>query len=316
MTVFISPKLSLDPTTRLGIQTLPALVDFHGEMNPRHLFCLQVEKGNRFVVVSYESLQRAIVRCQAWLEELAFGLHPPIVDTDGHVMKCAPVAILMESHVGLAIYVLACMGKGIPIVLLSARLGIPAVRHLIRETGAELILVSPRLHPLASEAFPATEDRKEETDGEGNGVTIRIVAGNEALLGEWEAADSGRPATRTAHPNHYVSEKDRQVLTLHSSGTSGLPKPIPCSHRYFLGYATCHSFSSDEEARGLTISTLPFFHVSNSKCNGAAGFLLTVMIGLWLCVGLHVPWYRQDNLHPSAFHDSKRGIHRSPHKGF
>lgn len=265
MVAFISPRVSLDTTTGLNIRTLPELVDFHGKNNPQHLFCLQVERDNRFVPVSYERLQHAIVRCQAWLEEQAIGLHPPIMNTDGHVKKCAPVAILMESHVGLAIYVLACMGKGIPVVLLSARLSAPAVCHLIRETGAKLTLVSPRLQPLASEAFPATEDGEKEADGEGNEITIRLVAGNEVLLEEREAADAGRPSTCTAHPNHLVSEEDHQVLILHSSGTSGLPKSIPCSHRYFLGYATCHSFSSDEEAHGLTISTPPFYHVRNSK---------------------------------------------------
>lgn len=263
MAAFIPPKVSLDPTEGLGIRTLPALVDFHGENNPQHLFCLQVKRDNRFVPVSYERLQHAIVRCQVWLEEQAIGLHPPIVDTDGHVKKCAPIAILMESHVGLAIYVLACMGMGVPVVLLSARLSAPAVRHLIRETGAKLILISPRLQPLASEAFPAGEDGTKEADEEGNGVTIRLVVEYETLLEEGGPAYSGRPATCTAHPTHFVSEEDRQVLILHSSGTSGLPKPIPCSHRYFLGYATCHSFTSDEVAHGLTISTPPFFHVSN-----------------------------------------------------
>ena len=263
MAAFIRPKVSLDPITGSGIRTLPALVDFHGENNPQHLFCFQVTRDNRFVPVSYERLQHAIVRCQAWLQELAIGLHPPIVDTDGHVNKCAPVAILMESHVGLAIYVFACMAKGIPIMLLSARLSAPAVRHLIRETGAKTILVSPRLQPLASEAFPAAEDGQTGAMVEGKGVAICLVAGYETLLEEGEVPDAGRTTTCTAHPNHFVSEEDRQVLILHSSGTSGLPKPILCSHRYFIGYATCHSFSSDEEAHSLTISTLPFFHVSN-----------------------------------------------------
>ena len=263
MAAFIPPKVRLDPTKRLDILTLPAIVDFHGHNNPQHLFCLQVERDNRFVRVSYERLQHAVVRCQAWLKEQTIGLHSPIVDTDGHVKKCAPIAILMESHVGLAIYVLACMGMGIPVVLLSARLSANAVRHLIRETGTKLMLVSPRLQPLASEAFAAAENGTKDVGEEGNGVAICLVAEYEVLLEEGEAAYSGQPATCTAHPNHFVSEEDRQVLILDSSVTSGLPKPIPCSHRYFLGYATCHSFSSDEEAHGLTISTPPFFHVSS-----------------------------------------------------
>lgn len=309
MAAFIPPTLSLDPTACSAIRTLPELVDFHGEKNHQHPFCLQFTGDDHPVQVRYKRLQHAIVRCQAWLEDQVIDLHPPTVDTDGRVKKCPPVAILMESHVGLAIYVLACMGKGIPVVLLSARLSAPAVRHLIQETGARLILVSPRLQSLASEAFSADDEEK-------NRIAIRLVAEYKALLEEGQLADADRPVACIAHPNHFVSEEDRQVLILHSSGTSGLPKPIPCSHRYFLGYATCHSFSSDEEARGLTISTLPLFHVSNTKWDRAVDFVLIVTIGLRLCVNLHVPWYRKDILHPSAFHDSKRGIYCNPSTGF
>ena len=313
MAAFKTPKISLNPTTPSDIRTLPELVDFHAENNPRHLFCLQIQTADHFLLVSYERLQRTIVRCQAWLEEQSINVHPPLVDADGHVKKCAPVAILMESHVGLAIYVLACMGKGIPVVLLSARLSAPTLRHLIRETGARITLISPRLRPLAYEAFPAAKDSSQEVDEEGVKLTIRLVAEYEALLEEGEAADPGRPATCIAHQNHFLSEEDRQVLILHSSGTSGLPKPIPCSHRYFLGYATCHSFSSDEEAHGLTISTPPFFHVCGQRWNEDAGLMLIVTAGFWLCVNMYVSCYRPDNLHPSALHDSTRGIYRISH---
>ena len=300
-----------------GIPTLPALVDFHAENNPQHLFCLQVKRENGGVRVSYAMLRHAIVGCQSWLRDQAIGLQPPVVDSNGNVKKNAPVAILMESHVGLAIYVLACMGMGIPVVLLSARLSAFAVRHLIRQTGAKLILISPRLQPLASEAFPSPgKDGDKGADEEEIRVRISLVAEYESFIEKGEAAGAGRFTTYTAHPNHFVSEEDRQVLILHSSGTSGLPKPIPCSHRYLLGYATCHSFSSNQEAQGLTISTLPIFHVSNTRGDGTADFVLTVAAGLWIFVNLHVPGYRQDSLHPSALSDSKRGIHLIPHRRF
>lgn len=44
----------------------------------------------------------------------------------------------------------------------------------------------------------------------------------------------------------------------------GLPKAIHLSHRYLLGYATCHSFppNEDEYSRGINLSTLPLYHVS------------------------------------------------------
>ncbi|KAK1635917.1 hypothetical protein BDP81DRAFT_450746 [Colletotrichum phormii] len=236
MSSFRTPEVSLEHASTSGLRTLPELVNFHAENNPKHLFGLQAEaneagNGHSFVPLRYETLQRAIIRCQAWLMQQTTSLHPPKTAADGSVKKCAPVAVLMESHVGLVICVLACMGMGVPVVLLSARLSAPSARHLIRETDAKLALVSPRLVPLAAEAVGA------EFQDECQDLTFRA-----------------------ANANHYVSEDDRQVLILHSSGTSGLPKPIPCSHKYFLGYATCHSFASTAEAHGLTVSTLPFFH--------------------------------------------------------
>ena len=48
---------------------------------------------------------------------------------------------------------------------------------------------------------------------------------------------------------------------------TGLPKAIPLSHRYLLGYAACHLFpaSEDESERGVNLSTLPLFHVSHPR---------------------------------------------------
>lgn len=258
MEAFKRPKVTLDTRAELGVRTLPELVDFHAAENPQHLFCLQVEKNNTSVPVSYARLQNAIARCQIWLKDQAIGLHTPIMGTDGLVRKCAPAAILTESHVGLPIYVLACMGMGIPVVLLSARLSAAAVCHLIRKTGVKVILVSSRLQPLATEAFPMPEIIEREANEKEEEIAVRVLDSYEVLLGELEP---GQLPKRIAHSSHFVSEEDRQVLVLHSSGTSGLPKPIPCSHRYLLGYATCHSFTSDEVAHGLTVSTPPFFHV-------------------------------------------------------
>ena len=78
-----------------------------------------------------------------------------------------------------------------------------------------------------------------------------------------------------------VREDDCNVLILHSSGTTGLPKPIPLAHRYMLGYAACHEFAEeeDESRRGITLSTLPLFH--------GFGFLapcLSLSIGKPVCL--------------------------------
>ncbi|KAK6068577.1 hypothetical protein SCUP234_11121 [Seiridium cupressi] len=165
----------------------------------------------------------------------------------------------MESHVGLVVFLLGYMGKGVPVVLLSVRLSAPAVHHLIRETCAKLMLVSSSLQLLAADAFQKTENNSQERVDEGVAPRICLVPGYHEFFEDVKLTRSD-DLVRAAHSNHFVSEDDRQMLILHSSGTSGLPKPIPCSHRYLFSYASCQSFESAQETHSLAISTLPLFH--------------------------------------------------------
>ena len=52
------------------------------------------------------------------------------------------------------------------------------------------------------------------------------------------------------------------AVILHSSGTTGLPKPILLTNRYLLGYATCHRLQPEESEGRLNVSTMPLYHVS------------------------------------------------------
>jgi acyl-CoA synthetase (AMP-forming)/AMP-acid ligase II len=309
MSTFSPPKVSLDANSNAGIRTLPDLVDFNGKHNPQHTFCIQATRDQRFVSVSYRQLQHAIARCQARLKREDSGLHTPTTDADGHVTKCAPVAILTESHVGLVIYVLACMGMGVPVVLLSARLSSSAVRHLLQETGARLVIVSPTLQALVFEAISPSEGTNGAGENGDGTAAIGVAAEWETLLGEEDAAVH-RQSVCVAHATHFASEEDRQVVILHSSGTSGLPKPIPCSHKYFLGYATCHTFASESEAQGLTISTLPLFHVSIQSLQLTMESGTNPSTGLWLRGGLSLVGCRKDCVHPSALNRPQRSISR------
>lgn len=62
-------------------------------------------------------------------------------------------------------------------------------------------------------------------------------------------------------PGHFCDDLDRNVLIVHSSGTTGLPKAIPQPHKYLLGYSTCHIRTEAENIGGLNMSTLPLYHV-------------------------------------------------------
>ncbi|KAL1623267.1 putative NRPS-like protein biosynthetic cluster [Neofusicoccum ribis] len=157
----------------------------------------------------------------------------------------------MESDAGLFIYIAALLASGIPLtislqaVLLSARLSAESVRHLLNETGAQSILLSKRTERLIAEDVVGL-------------VEAQVVPPYSLFLESSVDSDPGSRPRHDARVN--VDENDLNVLILHSSGTTGLPKPIRLAHRYLLGYAACHSFAKDEPVNWPNLSTLPLYH--------------------------------------------------------
>ena len=261
-TSFVPANLWLPTYTsrpqRSSIRTLPELVEYNAQHNPNYLFCQQAQRSNdslHLLSVTHAQLRDAVLQCQEWLQQTLKGLELQRLSGDGRSIKGSPVALFMESDVGLWIHLLALMGLGVPVVLLSARLSPTAISHLLASTGARSILASPRLYGTAEEG------------------TFLLPQESRPLLYDrnpyrFFLESDGAPATQDTSicfPGYHIDEKDRQVITLHSSGTTGLPKPIYQSHEYLLGFAAAHAFTSDEEAQQLNLSTLPLYHVSPTK---------------------------------------------------
>ncbi|GKZ23559.1 putative NRPS-like protein biosynthetic cluster [Aspergillus brasiliensis] len=255
MTPFVRPTVNLQPTAEESVRTLPELVDFHHANNPDHVFCLQAhcddgDDNHRFTEIRYSQLKPTINQCQKWLNATIPEISTPTHQADGTAAKCAPVALFMENDVGLAIYALSLMGMGVPVILLSTRLSALAVGHLLQATGAGCVMASARQRLVISEALKTDQDRS---------IPVYDPESYELFLST--SADSHLQENESiAHVDHFVSETDRNVLILHSSGTTGLPKPIYCSHRHLLGFARCHEFDTPEVFLGVLISTSPFFH--------------------------------------------------------
>lgn len=133
-------------------------------------------------------------------------------------------------------------------LLLSARLSVTAIHHLLKKTNAVALLAAPRHQPNAAQAVALMNDE------DGKTVGLHKPEPYSTHLGTAASADS------ICHPFHYFSEKDRNVLILHSSGTTGLPKPIYISHRHLVCFTTCHDFKTEQEAQGVNVSTLPLYH--------------------------------------------------------
>lgn len=137
------------------------------------------------------------------------------------------------------------------VVLLSARLTPVAIAHLLKATSAGAVIVSARCARTSSEALSSY----------GVGETVPSVYEPISYERFLDAADPlGWASLEVPATYSMVDEMDRNVLILHSSGTTGLPKPIYHPHKYLLGYANCHEFGPTAVVDGVNCSTLPLFH--------------------------------------------------------
>lgn len=99
---FFSPEKKPD-----HIRSLPELIDFNAIHNPDHIFCIQAQPDNSFVRVTCRQFKEAIDRCAWWMVENK-------VAQNGD-NKRTPVALLMESDLGLLIHQFALLSLGIPV---------------------------------------------------------------------------------------------------------------------------------------------------------------------------------------------------------
>ncbi|RMZ76239.1 hypothetical protein DV738_g5040, partial [Chaetothyriales sp. CBS 135597] len=265
------------------VATLPELIEFNAKHNSDHLLCLQTLPGfdeskgpsQNFLHVTHGSFYRSVLECQRWLRANIPSLELPSPQRDtGVFVKGRPIAVLMESEIGLFTYLSALIGLGVPALILSARLSPTAIENLLRTTGAHSILTSPRLGRKAEEAIaliskdavkPSIYFRADFEQLHGPSLTVGstgVELGDESIC----------------KPGYYISEEDRNVLILHSSGTTGLPKPVYTAHRYFLGYAACHTLTEDQVASRVNMSTLPLYHGF-----GMLAPALSMSVGLTVC---------------------------------
>ena len=252
------PTYSTTPQAS-SIRTLPQLLEYNAKHNPNYLFCQQTRRRNgslHLLSVTHGQLRDAVFRCQEWLQESVNELELPYPTQNDRLTKGPPVALFMESDIGLWVHLLALMGLGVPVLLLSARLSPTAISHLLATTGASSMVVSPRLYDTAQEGGALVQS---------DGLKPALYERNAY---EFFLEDKSAPVSLEGSiqvPGYHTDETDRQVIILHSSGTTGLPKPIYQSHEYLLGFAAAHAFASDAEAQHLNFSTLPLYHVSLSR---------------------------------------------------
>jgi acyl-CoA synthetase (AMP-forming)/AMP-acid ligase II len=124
-------------------------------------------------------------------------------------------------------------------------LGPAAIGNLLSKTGTEHILVSKRTEDTAIQAINSSQTK------------LDLALPYTKFLAAEKALD--QKITFSSIPS--ANDKPGSLI-LHSSGTTGLPKPIHLNHRYVLGYAACHRLKEKEAFGRVNVSTLPLYHVS------------------------------------------------------
>ncbi|EHK17809.1 uncharacterized protein TRIVIDRAFT_194923 [Trichoderma virens Gv29-8] len=252
--IFRRPKFSPVPPKNYAdsddeaISTLSDLIRFNSENNAEHIFCIQAQSEKvdsslsgdvtyRGVKITFAQLDRAIQQCVLWLSD---GYSQTFSESG------APIALYVESDVGLLIYLSALQILDIPLLLISARLSPDSVAHLLEKTGSKNVLVSKRTRNLLVG----------QLDDCFNMINVMPYTMFLDLGTRDCSADDNYKKLFTQRKSH---ESERSLI-LHSSGTTGFPKPIYLTKRYLLQYASCHEFPGHEVIDWVNLSTLPLYH--------------------------------------------------------
>ncbi|EED12746.1 NRPS-like enzyme, putative [Talaromyces stipitatus ATCC 10500] len=236
------------PTSQTQLKTLPDLIDFNYEHNAERLFAIQemrsAGKPPFSTSITFKDLKKAVIACTDLLNNSHRDAEEKIISTGPELQsQKKPVALFMESDVTLFVYLAALLYLDVPVMLLSIRLGPIAIRHLLKSTAVRAIIVSSNTKDSLTRSLPTDEE-----------IEIQIATPYQDLL---DTAD-GKAIDSFKGPLH--TQDQLGAIILHSSGTTGLPKPIPLSHRYMLAYAACHLLEPKQCENRLNVSTLPLYH--------------------------------------------------------
>ncbi|KAJ9111498.1 hypothetical protein QFC22_006525 [Naganishia vaughanmartiniae] len=162
--------------------------------------------------------------------------------SQGDATSSIVTAMLAPSSIDYAINELAFAKMGHTTLFLSTNNSVPALTHLLKATGATTLVVHPSLIGNAKEAIAElAEDAANQS--------CQLV--DIAEKSRWDNDESVKPYPRALTPEQ---EGPLPVFIVHSSGSTGFPKPIILSHK-----ASAYNFSGT--GFGLqAFTTLPLYH--------------------------------------------------------
>ncbi|EPS28358.1 hypothetical protein PDE_03304 [Penicillium oxalicum 114-2] len=233
----MAPSSAITPRQRL----LATIVDGLASSSPTMGICV-IPMDDGFKPVTALDLSDSVNAMAWWIEEHI-----------GKVDQPETIAFMGANDIRYLVFVLACHKTGFKPLLISTRLSDAAYEHLLTTTECKKFAYTKE-----------TERRISEIRAFRNGTSFFEVPGVKDILKPHGSISYTWSKT-------YTQAENEVALIIHSSGTTGMPKPVPLTHGFFATIDNvAHLLIPEGRQFGffgslgpdhLVLSTTPFFHL-------------------------------------------------------
>ncbi|KAI0081390.1 acetyl-CoA synthetase-like protein [Panus rudis PR-1116 ss-1] len=228
-----------------SLTVVPGFVDFHAEHNPSRPWVVfpSIDDPNTLTEISYLELAKASHR-------VAHALRPNRSGDDGEV-----VAVLI--HCDTVLYIATLIGMvraGLVPFPISPRNPVDAIVNMMEKTSSHRILTNTFVAPLA-QAVKAKFDEKQYD------VKIDKLPSIFTIFPQINGNKPDASDITPYPPSAKKPEPNDVVWYLHSSGSTGIPKPIPQTQKIVLQWTNSNAIK-DTLGTGWRWGSmmLPSFH--------------------------------------------------------
>ncbi|CAI7640642.1 unnamed protein product [Penicillium pancosmium] len=222
------------------------IVDSIAVNDPGTLYCIHpvssdISEG--WVNIDFEKLVNAINRTALWIQENVASSTKP-----------QTIAYVGANDIRYTAFIFACMRLRHTALLLSTRNSEQASRHVLEATHSSKVVYSSEKARQAEELKTADSSL----------VAVQIPE-------LWELFDRDGKTASPEVKEPLEDEEDRVAIYIHSSGTTGMPKPVPMTNGYLqtienIGLVPVPegrrcSFAPVEGKGKLHFLMSPFFHL-------------------------------------------------------